>query len=97
MIRKEQTEMNSLDFFFYSLVTFQVKVLKKDLDDSRWSGALVTSFFLCCFVFGVFYGGKSLLPQSFGGLVCRKRNALDDVCDCDGRSGCMAVFWFRFL
>lgn len=58
MIRKEQTEMNSLDFFFYSLVTFQVKVLKKDLDDSRWSGALVTSFFLCCFVFGVFTGGS---------------------------------------
>lgn len=58
MIRKEQTEMNSLDFFFYSLVTFQVKVLKKDLDESRWSGALVTSFFLCCFVFGVFTGGS---------------------------------------
>lgn len=24
------------------MVTFQVKVLKKDLDDSRWSGVLVT-------------------------------------------------------
>lgn len=56
--------MNSLDFFFYSLVTFQVKVLRKELDDSRWSAALVTSFFLCCFIFGLFMAGSLFYRNS---------------------------------
>lgn len=97
MIRKEQTEMNSLDFFFYSLVSFQVKVLKKDLDNSRWSGALVTSFFLCCFVFGVFTGGSVFYRNRLADWFVESATPLDDVCDCDGRFGRMAVFRFRFL
>lgn len=56
--------MNSLDFFFYSFVTFQVKVLKRDLNDSRWSAALITAVFLCFSIssvfmsFSIFYKNK---------------------------------------
>lgn len=56
--------MNSLDFFFYSFVTFQVKVLKRDLDDSRWSAALMTSLFLCVFIAGIFMSGSLFYRNS---------------------------------
>lgn len=51
--------MNSLDFFFYSFVTFQVKVLKRDVDDSRWSAALMTSLFLSITIASIFMLGSN--------------------------------------
>lgn len=56
MIKK--MSMNSLDFFFYSFVTYQVKVLKRDLDDSRWSAALITAVFLCFSISSIFMLGS---------------------------------------
>lgn len=60
--------MNSLDFFFYSFVTFQVKVLKRDLDDSRWSAALMTSLFLCFFISGIFMTGSIFFPNDLADI-----------------------------
>lgn len=60
--------MNSLDFFFYSFVTFQVKVLKRDLDDSRWSAALMTSLFVCFFISAIFMTGSIFFPNDLADI-----------------------------
>ena len=61
--------MNSLDFFFYSFVTFQVKVLKREVDDSRWSAALMTGLFLFYSITAIFLSIS---------IFCR--NNLADIC-----------------
>ncbi|WP_455593527.1 hypothetical protein [Bacteroides sp.] len=66
--------MNSLDFFFYSFVTFQVKVLKRDLDDSRWSAALMTSLFLCIFIAGLFMSGSLFYRNNIANMFVNSKS-----------------------